>query len=308
MKRRRGNFEVFSMSAIDLFASAMGAFVIITIVLIPDYRKEVLAQGDQSLLERLRAESEDALENADQRRSEAEARLAFAQREVAELMAQASQLRNELEQAREQWIAEHDPPPPPEPQEETIPDDRVSFRFLGLKTRQDSFLFLVDMNRYLEPHADLLFRAVERALGSLKDHHEFAILAYNQHDDGVHTMRWPAGGGLVNATPARQAEGLEFLRRRSGEFAGPAPTLHALEQALESEAAAIVLFSDGLPNPKFNDGLNSGAIVQRIARANRGAKEIHAVTIGDYFKYRNTVEFMEALARENGGGFMALSQ
>jgi len=28
----------------------------------------------------------------------------------------------------------------------------------------------------------------------------------------------------------------------------------------------------------------------------------------DYFKYQGTVEFMEALARANSGGFLALAQ
>lgn len=296
------------MSAIDLFASAMGAFIIITIILMPDYQKEVIAEGDNRLLEQMRADSEDALEDAENRRSEAQSRLAYAQREVDELLAQAQRLRNELEEAREQWIADHDPPPPPEPQIDTVPDDTVSFRFLGLKTEQRSFLFLVDMNRYLEPHADLLYNSVKRAMGSLKDHHQFSILTYNQQDDGVRYRQWPADGRQVSASPTHQAEALAFLSGLSSRFAGPSPTLHALERALASEAEAIVLFSDGLPNPRYNDGLKAGAIVRRVAGVNRGRKEIHAVTIGDYFKYRNTVEFMEALARENGGGFMALSQ
>ena len=39
------NFGVFSLSAVDLFASAMGAFIIITIILMPDYQKEVRLEG-----------------------------------------------------------------------------------------------------------------------------------------------------------------------------------------------------------------------------------------------------------------------
>jgi hypothetical protein len=42
--------------------------------------------------------------------------------------------------------------------------------------------------------------------------------------------------------------------------------------------------------------------------SNTRGKEIHAVTIGDYFKYRGTVEFMESLARANAGGFLALAE
>jgi hypothetical protein len=308
MRRRRADFEVFSLSAIDLFASAMGAFVIISIILMPDYQKEVMAEGDNTLLEILFADSEDALEDADQRRSEAQSRLSFAQQEVAELMAQSVQLRNELEEAKEQLMADFDPPPPPEPADEQIPDDRVSFRFLGLKTQQRKFLFLVDLNRYMEPHQDLVKESVVRAMDSLKDHHEFSILAYNQLDSGPVYRQWPEGGGLVQATVGNRGAAEAFLESLDHSYGGSSPTVHALEKALESDAGAIVLFSDGLPNPAHNDGLKGSAIVRRVSSGNRGRKEIHAVTIGDYFKYKSTIEFMEALAKRNDGGFMALSQ
>ncbi len=45
MRSRLRNMGVFSLSAIDLFASAMGAFIIITIILMPDYQKEVRLEG-----------------------------------------------------------------------------------------------------------------------------------------------------------------------------------------------------------------------------------------------------------------------
>lgn len=38
MRRRGGGIEAFSISALDLFASAMGAFALITIILLPYYR------------------------------------------------------------------------------------------------------------------------------------------------------------------------------------------------------------------------------------------------------------------------------
>ena len=83
--------------------------------------------------------------------------------------------------------------------------------------------------------------------------------------------------------------------------------LGAVEEAFRSQAGAIIRFSDGRPNPAYNNGLASGQLVRAITVANRRQQEIHAVTIGDYFKYRGTVEFMESLARAHGGGFLALS-
>jgi hypothetical protein len=65
--------------------------------------------------------------------------------------------------------------------------------------------------------------------------------------------------------------------------------------------------SDGLPNPEFNQNLSSSRLVRTITLANRQRQEIHTVTIGDYFKYQGTVEFMEALAGANSGQFQALA-
>jgi len=308
MRRRERSSEVFTLSAIDLFASAMGAFLIITLILMPDYRKEVMAEGDNTLLERLMAESRDALEDADEQRSEAQSREAFALQQLEDLMAEASRLRNDIEEAEERLMADYDPPPPPEPAEDLSPVDEVSFRFLGLKTDERRFLFIVDLNRFLEPHADLMARTVSRTLDSLRDQHEFAILAFNQQDRGPVFLRWPADGGLVNASRRNLEGARDFLAGLEGRYVGSSPILRALGEGLESDADALVLFSDGLPNPRYNDGLDGAGIISRISRENVTDKEIHAVTIGDYFKYRDTIRFMETLAKANGGGFMALSR
>jgi hypothetical protein len=53
--------------------------------------------------------------------------------------------------------------------------------------------------------------------------------------------------------------------------------------------------------------LNANRLVRRVIQLNYAHKEIHAVTIGDYYKYRGTVEFMERLASNNSGGFLAVS-
>ena len=62
MRSRRPVFEVYSLSAIDLFASAMGAFIIISIILMPDYQKEVRSQGDLAYLEELAGKTEALLQ------------------------------------------------------------------------------------------------------------------------------------------------------------------------------------------------------------------------------------------------------
>ena len=58
MRTRLRNYGVFSLSAVDLFASAMGAFIIITIILMPDYQKEVRLEDHLVLLESMAADTQ----------------------------------------------------------------------------------------------------------------------------------------------------------------------------------------------------------------------------------------------------------
>jgi hypothetical protein len=88
-----------------------------------------------------------------------------------------------------------------------------------------------------------------------------------------------------------------FLGGLATEFRGSSPLLGAFERAFTNSADALILISDGLPNPAFNGGLSPSRLVRSITLANTRSREIHTVTVGDYFKYSGTVEFMEALAR-----------
>jgi hypothetical protein len=183
----------------------------------------------------------------------------------------------------------------------------VTFRFLGLKTDRKRILFLVDMNRFLAPHEALVRETVERGMRSLQTGYQFAILGFQQRDAGPRYWRWPADGSLANMNPRSRAEATDFLNGLARRFEGSASLLDAFEQAFESPADAIILISDGLPNPAFNENLSPSRLLRSITVSNTKGKEIHAVTVGDYFKYRGTIEFMESLARANSGGFLALA-
>jgi hypothetical protein len=310
MRRRRGAFEVFSLSAIDLFASAMGAFVIMAIILMPDYQKEVRSEGDLKFLEELAGKTEAILQESELGRNDILKALLAAQTRHEQLQAEQERISAEIQTINAEKQASKDEPPPPPPVEEPIPEptgrNQVTFRFLGLKTDQTRILFLVDMNAFLGRHAELVKDTVVRAMDSLDDGYEFGILGFQELDSGPNFVRWPANG-LSAMSNTTRAQATRFLDGIQDDFKGTSPLLAGITEALQSDAQAIVLFSDGLPNPAFNDGLNSNRLVRRIIQLNYEHKEIHAVTIGDYYKYRGTVEFMERLAGNNNGGFLAVS-
>ena len=310
MRSRRRLHEVYSLSAIDLFASAMGAFIIISIILMPDYQKEVRSQGDLEYLEALAGQTEALLDDTRAGREAAERALFAAQTRHRRLQARFAEVSAELQTLEAENQARLDQPPPPPPAPEVVDDEGsnlVTFRFLGLKTDRKRILFLVDMNRFLAPHDQLVRDTVVRAMESLQAGYQFAILGFQQQDSGPRYYRWPADGSLAAMNPRTRSEAKAFLDGLAGRFQGASSVLAAFETAFRSEADAIILVSDGLPNPAFNNGLSPGRLVRSITVANSQGKEVHAVTVGDYFKYRGTVEFMESLARANGGGFLALS-
>ena len=303
---------VFSLSAIDLFASAMGAFIIITIILMPDYQKEVRLEGHLAYIEALKGQTEAILNDTEVGVTSLNEALTTAQRREMELQAEHDIMSSELETIRAKLQARNEEPPPPPPSpvetEEELGSNLVTFRFLGLKTDKTRILLLVDMNKYLSDHETLVARTVVRALDSLKSGYEFGILGFQQLDSGPRYHRWPENGGLAPMNSANRAQAQRFLSQLAGQFEGSSSVRDAFAEALETPAEAIILFSDGLPNPAYNGGLPPRALIQDIVLSNTRGIEIHSVTLGDYFKYKGTVEFMENLARANSGSFLALSQ
>ena len=302
---------VFSLSAIDLFASAMGAFIIITIILMPDYQKEVRLEGHLEYIESLAGETDAILNDTELGMVSMNEALSTGEARQMELQAEQEIMSSELETIRAKLQARNDkPPPPPSPveTEDELGSNLVTFRFLGLKTDKTRILLLVDMNKYLADHQALVAKTIARALDSLKSGYEFGILGFQQLDSGPRYHRWPENGGLVAMNASNRAQALRFVSQLSGQFEGSSSLKDAFVQAFETPAEAIILISDGLPNPTYNGGLPPRALIQAIVLSNSKGVEIHSVTLGDYFKYKGTVEFMENLARASSGSFLALAQ
>ncbi len=312
MRTRLRNFGVFSLSAVDLFASAMGAFIVITIILMPDYQKEVRLEGHLDYIESLAGQTEALVNDTESGINSTKDSLSAAQARQLELQAEQEIVSSELKTVAALLQARKNQPPPPLPSPQETEDETqsnlVTFRFLGLKSDKTRFLIMIDMNRYLGQFDALILKTVARALSSLQAGYEFGILGFQQLDSGPRYYRWPKDGSLAKISRRNKAEALRFVQRLSGKYEGASSLQAAFKEGFASPADALILISDGLPNPDFNGDLPPRALVQAIALSNRQKKEVHAVTVGDYFKYKGTVEFMEDLARANSGGFLALAQ
>jgi len=304
---------VYSLSAIDLFASAMGAFMLITLILMPDYQKERIAEKDIVYLEELQGRTEAELNEMEVSMKDLLSELEVARSRHQQLESEQDTVVSELRVLRaEQQARVEEPPPAPTVEPKVLelePDPKpVSFRLLGLKTNKTRILFLVDMNSYLGQHEELVQQTVLRSIDTLQSGYQYGILGFQELDSGPKYYRWPEGNTLAPVSRTSRTQAIRFLRSLSSDYRGASPLLGAFEQAFSYPADALILLSDGLPNPAYNDGLSPSRLVRSITLANTRSREIHTVTVGDYFKYSGTVEFMEALARANSGKFLALAK
>ena len=318
MKRRADRtIEIFSLSAVDIFAAAMGAFALLAIVLLPYYQKEVQERTpDNAIADLLRAAETSAEETVIKRkaleakRSAAAANVSDIESEADKLLAklraaEAALLEKKAEAQRAIVVPEpvEDKPAPAEIEKPAL----VSFRFLGMKTTKDDIVIALDMNKCLGGHEGSVEKAMSRIITSLQDNHALKIIGFQQTDSGPRTRIWPQSGRLERVTEPNRQRALGFTKTLTQGFGGSASMLDAFEKLLAGPGEAIFLVSDGLPNPRANQGLSPTQLARRITQMNGGRKEIHSVVVGNYFDYRGTIDFMESLSQSNNGQFMALA-
>lgn len=317
MKQRPDrSIEIFSLSAIDLFAAAMGAFALLTVVLIPYYQNEIRENTpDNAIADLLRAAETSAVETQEQKKA-LEAKRSAAARNVSDIKSEEEKLLETLRGAEAALLEKKAAAIPkaievPEPiAEEPAPakDKKiVPFRFLGMDTRKDDIVIALDMNKCMGGHEASIEKAVTRIIDSLQDNHALKIVGFQQTDSGPRTDIWPSGGGLRNVNSNSMSSAKDFTKGLTRKFGGSASMLNAFKTLINGPGDAIFLVSDGLPNPRVNDGLSPNRLAQRLTQMNAGRKEIHTVVVGNYFDYRGTVEFMENLSQSNNGQFMALA-
>ena len=303
------NTAVFSTSAIDLFASALGAFILLVMILFPYYRnagsddawsktedimeQRRLASGeiDELLSDQRIAQSE--LQDQDQVNRGIEAQISRIRKEMADIKTQLAEI----------------PVPTPEPVEEVIetPEPEaltpgIEFSILGLATEAKSFVIVIDMSGSMISYTDLMIKSVLEVLEPLNESNEFAIVGYQGNPSPV-LWNYPDGSGLIQATPENLQAARDFTQSLARRFAGSTPTHYAVLSAMQYPAEAVILMSDGEPDNA------PGFILQDIGGLNRfEKKEIHTVAIGDYTQNRELVMFLQNLAHQNGGDFVGVSR
>ncbi len=300
---------VFSTSAIDLFASALGAFILLVMLLFPYYRhagpddsfsrtqdimeKRRLASGQ---LQDLKTKQEDLQSELDQLTQTNQGR----EQQISRLRKQLMDINNQLA-AIPVRITEPVEIITPETEPKALTAG-VEFSILGLATQAKSFVIVVDMSGSMLQYEKLMIESVLEILKPLNETNQFAIVGYHGNPQPV-LWSFPNGNRLVPATQENLELAKSFTQSLVRKFVGSTPTHFALQAALEYPASSVILMSDGEPNSP------PGFIIENITQLNQFRRtEIHTVAIGQYTHNRNLVLFMQTLARLNGGDFVGVSK
>lgn len=276
MKRRLREISVFSISAIDLFACAMGAFIILSLILLQNQKSE-----DSPSPTNPNAPSE-------QQVKQLQAALAKAQAKVDQLQKAASDAERALEAERAES------------------ERKRQIAFLGIVSEAKSFVILLDMSGSMQSYEHLMRKTLGELLDQMDGAYRCQIIGFQGHDETpipVELHEWQKPTNLAAMDARGKADALGFGDKLMAQFQGGTPTFRALQSALAYSSDAIFLMTDGAPN----DIEDWQEIVNRITELNRGRKKIYCVAIGEYRRSPELVSFLDELSRKNSGKFLGVS-
>lgn len=287
MRRPSRNIEIFSLSALDLFACALGAFIIITILLFPFYQKTLpLIQQVSALTSQLSA-SQAAADAQAKEIDQLKGQLQAAQAQAADIGKLQAQV-----QALQRQLAQQAATPQPRPQPSR-------FVILGIDPRVKSYVILVDMSGSIA-QVRWQGRVLNTFASIIKDmdaSYSIQVIGFQGDGGQIRLPQWQQGNQLAPLSPQNKADATNFVQGLMSRVDGGTPTLAALRAALDYNAEAIILISDGAPSP---DG-SAPYVVSEITRLNGGRKIIHCVAVGNFTTDTRFIDFLTQLAERNNG-------
>ncbi len=310
MRARRRNISIFSISALDLFAAALGAFILIVLVLFPYYKlggTDVSFEALEELVQKRRLVASASQTDMAQIRA-IQADIWLLDKQYKSTEDNMSKIEERIREVQKQTAEIEIPDPKPLPTPDPVPDPEpvtdpprsvgtgVPFSILGVSTTRKKLIIVVDMSGSMVAHTNKVTGALDEILDQMKPDNQFLIMGYR---GGPTFDTFPRSGRMELASASNISSAKQFVSGMPRRFGGGTPTQSAMIRALNLKPQAIILMSDGAPD----DG-QLGDIVQNISKRNRGRAEIHTVAIGDYTQDKNLTLFLQEIANRNRGDFV----
>ena len=298
MKKRSREINIFSMSTLDLFASALGAFMLITIVMLPFFPNLNISGREEAELRQAKIKLEQAMAELEQVKVELQQAKANSERERATLDRQTAKLKREKAQLERAMAQVPQTKSQLEKQvaalQQEIDDTSV---LLGIRTKAKKFVFVIDMSSSIyqpEQHDYRQFIALsmQDILAAFKSEIEVRLIGF-QGADLLHY--WPQDGGYFQVKKDTRDRVVSLVKNWMKSIGGGSPTRVALLAALALHPEEIILLSDGAPTEDWQ------VVVQAVTAENKQKIPIHAVAVGNYTADRDFIDFLVQLTEQNNG-------
>ena len=311
MKKRSRELSIFSMSALDLFASALGAFILITVVLLPFFPNLNLS-GQEQAQEQAQAELEQAKAKAEREKAKLEREKAKLRQEKAklerakarapkterQLAKRVEALQQELERAKaEAAKAKGQLAKRVEALQQEIDDTTV---LLGIKTKARKFAFVIDMSGSIyqpgkQDYRQFITLAIQDMLAAFKAEIEVCLIGFHAPNQRTALHYWPQNRGYFQVRRNTRDRVVGQVNDWMRLVDGGTPTREALLAAIALHPEEIVLLSDGAPSEDWH------MVVRAVTAENRRNIPIHAVAVGNYVTDRKFIDFLVQLTEQNNG-------
>ena len=310
MKRKSRELSIFSMSALDLFASALGAFILISVVMFPYFPNTGTAdQRDlEAALERLQQEEmdnatlqgvlseirEDLERRLEAARAAAQREVDAAHREAEEAREQSADLQQELSEAEDELQGAQDEL------------RRVRFPHLDL-------VIALDITGSMENEINGLkaeLRDLSSILTRLAPSVAIGIVAFGDEDwSDTLTLFFLAE---ISSSTGNQTDLADFVdklepnmglgrgrnRDRPEAFLGALRAAAAMQWRSQAERKQVVMITD---NPAYSREREAAVGAASSFRASGGGRSVSTVYVRTAASEPGTAAFLERVATAGGG-------
>jgi hypothetical protein len=306
MKRPRREISIFTMSALDVLATATGTFVLIMVILMPYYRKTFTSGAE---LEGVRA----AITVIEAQIPALEERVAAERAATAAGQAEAEQVKALIARERETMTADAkaaaDAEAAAAARQEQIAKLKATIDERIIK--EMDLIFVIDTTRSMGPALEELgysLRGIARILERLVPSLRIGVVSYRDRDTGLAPIKSLAltstKGGLDRIIRFVQTLGISPRPSRTREEDLYLGLTTALSMALRPTAKqTIIIIGDASTHP--GDQRATLARARRFAASGR-QRSVSAlfITTPSYRRYgRNDRRFFKAIADAGHGAF-----
>jgi hypothetical protein len=302
--RRRQALEVLSISALDIFASALGVFILIAILMFPYYLKQPSIAVEQagaiaelSAAGRAAVEAEQALADAHDRKLSSEAAREDALDRLRQAQAAAANSAHDLAQAEAKATSAA-----PRIERKSTGEQKVSLAIsdLDLVFVMDTTGSMRDELRDLQANLVGVIRILSRLAASLR----VGFVAYKDHGDAYVTRVFPLGS--MDGPASRQI--IDFVQGIKAEGGGdiPEPIDEALAAAMalqwrNNAQGRIIVIGDATVHAA--NRTRTLELAERFRRSSPDSKWPRSVSTIFTGKGSGARAFFRSLAEAGGGDF-----